>query len=159
MIKNILLAVLFFFLLMETTGAQSFIKTTNLVERTGQNTGELRIIQDPAIDTLVSRYILMSMKVYKENGYYGMAGYRIQIYSSSNRNAREESRKAHAEFISRFPGIEAYSIYSEPGYFKVRVGDFRTRAEAVKLFLEISKAFPDAYIVPDVIRFPELNKI
>jgi hypothetical protein len=137
---------------------QYFVKTTDLFQRSGENAGRLVIDQNPSIDTLIGRYILMNEKVYEQYGYYGMKGYRIQIYNSSNRNAREESSKARAEFISRFPDIVSYPMYSEPGYFKVRVGDFRTKAEATKLFLAISKVFPDAYIVPDVINFPELNK-
>ena len=51
----------------------------------------------------------------------------------------------------------SYQIFADPGYFKIRVGDFRTRTEATKLFLIISREFPDAYIVPDIINFPDLN--
>lgn len=139
--------------------AQSFIKTADLLKRpdTDSRTGQLNISQDPALDTLINRYILMSKKVYKEMNYYGMNGFRIQIYASSNRNAREESNKARAEFINKFPDIVSYPVYQHPGYFKIRVGDFRTRTEATKLFLIISKEFPDAYIVPDIINFPDLN--
>jgi hypothetical protein len=86
-----------------------------------------------------------------------MEGFRIQIYSSSNRNAREESNKAMAEFISKFPDIKPYSLYAEPGYFKIRAGDFRTKTEATRLYLIVSKEFPDAYLVPDFINFPDLN--
>jgi len=87
-----------------------------------------------------------------------MDGFRIQIFSSSNRNAREESNKARAAFMSKFPDLASYQLYAEPGYFKVRVGDFRTKTEATKLFLLVSKEFPDAYLVPDIINFPDLNK-
>ncbi|HLN21212.1 MAG TPA: SPOR domain-containing protein [Bacteroidales bacterium] len=158
MLKRILFVIFLTSVLCARAGAQSYVKTTDLFKRADKESGELNIIQHPAIDTLLSRYILMSMRVYEENGYYGMNGYRIQIYSSSNRNAREESRKADAEFVNRFPDVTSRVLYSEPGYFKVRVGDFRTKAEATRLFLEISRVFPDAYIVPDIIRFPELNK-
>ena len=65
-----------------------------------------------------------------------MEGFRIQIYSSSNRNAREESNKARAEFISKFPDIVSYPLYAEPGYFKIRVGDFRTKTEATKTYFD-----------------------
>ena len=85
-----------------------------------------------------------------------MAGFRIQIYASSNRNAREESNKAMAEFISKFPDIKPYLVFAEPGYFKIRAGDFRTKTEATRLFLLVSKEFPDAYLVPDFINFPDL---
>jgi len=67
------------------------------------------------------------------------------------------SGKVQAEFISKFPDINSYQLYADPGYFKIRVGDFRTKAEAAKLFLLITKQFPDAYLVPDFINFPDLN--
>ncbi len=92
---------------------------------------------------------------YDKLGYLGMDGYRIQIYSSSNRNAREESAKVRADFMSKFPEIVSYPLYADPGYFKVRVGDFRSKTEATKLFLMISREFPDSYIVPDIINFPD----
>ena len=87
-----------------------------------------------------------------------MDGYRIQIYSSSNRNAREESSKARAEFINKYPNIVSYPLYADPGYFKIRVGDFRTNTEAKKAILMISKDFPESYIVRDIINFPDQNQ-
>jgi hypothetical protein len=141
--------------------AQSFVKTSDLFRRSDDNShsGRLNIIQNPAIDTLISRYILVNKKLYYSvsPNHYGMEGFRIQIYSSSNRNAREESNKASAEFMSKFPDLIPYSSFAEPGYFKIRVGDFRTKTEATRLFLLISKDFPDAYLVPDFINFPDLN--
>ena len=144
----------------ESGSAQSFISTSDLFKRpdTNSKTGKLNIIQDPAIDTLIGRYIMANQNLYNEKHYYGMEGWRIQIYSSSNRNAREEANKVRAEFISKFPDTFSDILYAEPGYFKVRVGNFRTKAEATKLFLIISKSFPDAYLVPDFISFPDLNQ-
>jgi hypothetical protein len=160
MIRRLLL---FLILLAFSSGiafSQSFVKTSDLFVRTGDNAkgGNLIIVQNPAIDSLISRYILMSKKTYDDYGHYGMAGFRIQIYNSNNRNAREESNKANAEFIGKFPDIRSYSLFAQPGYYKIRVGDFRTKGEATRLFLIISKVFPDAYIVPDVINFPDVNK-
>jgi hypothetical protein len=153
------LTVLFLLLFVQKASSQAYIRTSDLFARSGETAGvgNLKIVQDPSIDTLISRYILANQNVYRDYGRYGMEGFRIQIYSSSNRNAREESNKARAAFISRFPEIPSYPLYAEPGYFKIRVGDFRTKTEATKLFLKISKEFPDAYIVPDIINFPDLN--
>ena len=64
------------------------------------------------LDTLISRYILANKNLKQENGHSGMEGFRIQIYSSSNRNAREESNKARAEFMSKFPDIVSYQLYA-----------------------------------------------
>ncbi len=49
-------------------------------------------------------------------------------------------------------------LLTEPGYYKIRVGDYRTRTEGTKDLLMIRKEFPDAYLVPDIINFPDLNK-
>ena len=56
--------------------AQAFINTTDLFKRSDENSGELNITQDPGIDTLISRYILMSKKIYdeKNDGYMGWMG-------------------------------------------------------------------------------------
>jgi hypothetical protein len=139
--------------------AQSVVRSADLFKRTEGNrqVGQLNIIQDPALDTLISRYILGYKNLEEKNGYSGMEGFRIQIYSSANRNAREESAKARAEFMSKFPDIDSYQLFAEPGYWKIRVGNFRTKTEATRLFLLISKIFPDAYIVPDIINLPDLN--
>ena len=135
--------------------SQSFSSTSDLFKRTDNSSGQLKIIQDPGIDTLMGRYVLKYWNLEAKNGYAGMEGWRIQIYSSSSRNAREESSKAQADFINRFPDIVSYQLFAEPGYYKIRVGDFRTKTEATKLYLAISRAFPDAYVVPDIIHFPD----
>jgi hypothetical protein len=139
--------------------AQSFIKTSDLFRRVDDNSraGQLNIIEDLAIDTLISRYILGNKNIYKDHGYYGMEGFRIQIYRSSVRNARDESNKANQEFIDKFQDISTYILYDNPGWYMVRVGDFRSKTEATRLFLIVSKEFPDAYLVPDIINFPDLK--
>jgi hypothetical protein len=143
--------------------SQFYVKTSDLfsANNDNQHMGKLNIIQDPALDTLISRYILGYINLEQKNGFEGMEGYRIQIYNSSSRNAREESGKVQAEFINKFPEKsyfeKSYLLFSEPGYYKIRVGDFRTKTEATRIFLLMSKVFPDAYIVPDIINFPDQN--
>jgi hypothetical protein len=157
MIRKLILYLFFLGFISEFATAQFFEKTSDLFKRSAVNsqTGHLNIIQNPAIDTLISRYILANKNAYDAVGYSGMDGFRIQIYNSNNRNARMEAPKTGADFMSKFPGIASYPLFAEPGYYKIRVGDFRTRTEATKLFLSISKEFPDAYIVPDIINFPD----
>jgi hypothetical protein len=160
MIRKLFLLAVFSGISIGFAFSQSFVKTADILKRVGNNsnTGQLNIVQDPGVDSLICRYILMSRNTYKEKSYYGMEGFRIQIYGSSNRNAREESNKARAEFMNQFPDIESYQLFADPGYFKIRVGDFRTKTDAVKLFLIISKKFPDSYIVADIINFPDQIK-
>ena len=154
---------LFAVLLAFATGtglSQAYIKTSDLFKRpeNTSTTGKLNIIQNPSIDTLISRYILANKNIAAVNGHSGLDGFRIQIFNNAGRNAREESGKTRAAFLSKFPDVVSYQLFAEPGYWIIRVGDYRTKAEAKKFFMQINKAFPDAYIVPDFINYPDLNK-
>ena len=133
--------------------AQGITTTAELFRRHVANyrMGELNIYQDPGIDSLLNRYILYNLRL------NGMEGFRLQIYRSSNKNAREEAGKFRAEFLSQFPDIRSYSSFNPPSYYIIRAGDYRTRIEGTKYLLMVRKVFPDAYLVPDIINFPDLN--
>ncbi|HZL76549.1 MAG TPA: SPOR domain-containing protein [Bacteroidales bacterium] len=137
--------------------SQSFVRTADIFKRS-DSSDRLNIIQNQAIDTLLNRYILSSKKQRTMDGSQGMQGFRIQVYYSSVRNARDESSKARAEFINKFPDIISYAEYREPGWFMVRAGDYRSRTECYKDLLDVRKVFPNAYPVPAVINFPDLIK-
>ncbi|MCK4879669.1 MAG: SPOR domain-containing protein [Bacteroidales bacterium] len=80
----------------------------------------------------------------------GVPGYRIRIYSESGIGAKEEQQRVRARFLSLYRGLDAYNRYDEP-YFKVFVGDCRTRSEALKLNEMIKKDFPNSFIREDFI--------
>ncbi len=153
MIRKILLPLVLVLFVTNSGYSQAYISTEELFRRDyEEGTGRLQINQDPGIDSLLSRYIIAAKNM------NGMDGYRIQFFSSPNRNAREESGKARQEFISKFPGIETYAFFDPPSYYKVRAGDFRSKSEGTKDLLMIRKVFPGAYLVPDKINFPDPNK-
>lgn len=132
--------------------AQDLSSTADLFKRDDENAqlGKLTIDQDPAIDTLINRYILYN------RGIGGIKGFRIQIYSSSDKNAKEESGKIIARFTTEFPNMpEPYVLFDKPAYYKIRVGNYRSRVEGTKNLLMIRKVFPDAYLVPDIINFQD----
>ena len=136
--------------------SQSFESSSDLFKRADGNshTGKLNIIQDPALDTLMNRYILQYKNLEDLNDHAGMSGFRIQIYYGDN---RDESSKIQADFMTKFKYISSYQQFAVPRYWKIKVGDFRTQTEATKQYLLINKAFPEAYIVPDFINFPDQN--
>ena len=115
----------------------------------GRDTGVVTIINDPRLDTLIYRHIQSKVEV------GGLRGYRIQVYFGSGQQARKEADEAKASCISLFPTQKAHILFQTP-FYKVRVGDFRTRNEAFVIFLKIKKEFPQAYPVNDIINFPEL---
>jgi len=132
--------------------AQGRYSTAELMRRQEAGSGDLNIYQDPGIDSLIGRYILYNVRM------NGLEGFRIQIYNSSGKEAREEAGRRRAEFMSRFPGIVSYATFDRPSYYKIRAGDYRSRIEGTKDLLMIRRVFPDAILVPDIINFPDPNK-
>ncbi|MDP4223047.1 MAG: hypothetical protein Q8868_07025 [Bacteroidota bacterium] len=154
MSKKALLFLAFISVLQIPSPAQVAFATADLMHRNDNNSREGKVIieQDPRIDSLLNRNILYNKRL------NGMEGFRIQVFNSSDKNAREASGKVRAEFISKFPDIVSYASFERPGYYKIRAGDYRTRVEGTKYLLMVRKVFPDAYLVPDIINFPDLNK-
>lgn len=155
MLRRAFLVISILIVAINSIDAQIFIKTTELfpVSKQNQKSGELNINQDPDADTLMSRYIHANRFL---NG--GMNGFRIQIYRGSGRTAREDANKVRADFLISFPEILSYIEYAQPGWFLVRVGDFRTKMEGAKTFNMIRKKYPNAYLVPCTINFPDQKK-
>ena len=106
------------------------------VQETGN--GEVVIFQDMRINDLVYNHI-------------------ERIYADLGSGAREQSQSTKARFYELFPEIPIYREYVSP-YFRVLVGDYRNRVDALKDFNQIKKYFRSAFIVPDKINYPELDE-
>lgn len=113
------------------TTNDSIIKKNNVV-----------VTKDGRIDNL--------LETYKSS--FTIQGYRIQIYSD---NKKQPARDEKAKFLSLFSNVKAHEIYQQP-YFKIRVGDFRTKLEAYKFQREIYENFPNSFIVKDEIEVEQL---
>lgn len=141
-------------LVFQQSSGQRLIKAEELVnpETIRESAAYIDIQQDIRVDSLLSRHISANGKI------DGISGFRIQIYRGSHRRAREEANEARSEFISEFPETESYLQFANPNYFKVRVGNYRTKHDAFFELNGIKKKFPDAYIVTDIIKFPVLKR-
>jgi Sporulation related domain. len=111
--------------------------------------GKLEIRQDARITDMLMRNNQINQK---RNG---TDGYRLEIYFGSDTKAREKASRVKNEFNVVFPDIASYLLFQTPN-FKVRVGDFRNKSEALKAKAFIASKYPNAFIVKDLIRFPEL---
>ena len=96
-------------------------------------------------------------KQVEDNGSRTLNGYRVRIFFDNKQTARVESEETLKRFESMYHDVVAYRTYANP-YFKVTVGDFRTRSEAVKLLERIKAAFPSAFVVKENIEFPVVDK-
>lgn len=85
------------------------------------------------------------------------SGYRVRIFFDNKQTARNDSEAALKLFTSKYHGVAAYRSYVNP-YFKVTVGDFRTKSEAVQLMKQIQMDFPAAFVVKENINFPVVDK-
>ena len=61
------------------------------------------------------------------------------------------------QFIKLYPDIPVFLEYHEP-YYRIRVGNCRTKLEALKIKNRINKDFPGSYPVPEIINFGNLKK-
>jgi hypothetical protein len=86
-------------------------------------------------------------------GIYSGHGYRVQIYSGSDRN---KANSIKIDFLRHHPGVRAYLSYSSP-QFRVKVGDYRGRAEAERMYQEVEGRYKPCMIVPDIIMINTLN--
>ena len=98
-----------------------------------------KIEMEEKVEALLNRHI-------KLNNQKGLMGWRLQIFSDTD---REKAQKRRKQFLLDFPEIPAYLSHKEP-YFKVTIGNFYTKLEAKKVKQEISKKY-NSYIVPSEI--------
>lgn len=112
-----------------------------------ESDGNIHIISDPRIDRLVEEYSNVAGRI------HSLEGFRIQIFFDSGNLSKRNSAQVREEFIKRFPGIEAYITFREP-YYRVRIGDFRTKLEADGFRKKILQHYPHAFTVNDQINTP-----
>jgi len=100
-------------------------------------------IQDSALTRLVNihrQYNFFANRYHK--------GYRIQVISTDD---RDRANQVRAYLLQRFPQYRAYLQYHAP-YFRVRIGDFLSEADAIPLRDSLRAVFPSGvFIVPDMI--------
>ena len=93
----------------------------------------------------------------KANAQKPFQGYRVRIFFDNKQNSRNASQEAMNHFLASHPGISAYRSFVSP-FFKVTVGDFRTKSEAMHLLERIKGDFPSAFVVKENIEFPSTDK-
>ena len=112
---------------------------------------------DADVNVRQSDNMLASMRQHiASNSKRTIPGYRVRIFFDNKQTARTESENTLKKFNGLFPDVMAYRIYVNP-YFKVTVGDFRTKSEAMALLTRIKGAFPSAFVVKENIEYPVVD--
>ncbi len=122
-----------------------------------QRKGEVEVVADPLI-ALMQRHRMGTnitatsgskpSVVDKKNATRTTAmGFRVQIYSGANRT---EAYAEQARFKRLYKDLDTYVSYEEPNY-RVKVGDFRSRAEAQDLMQGLRKQFNNVFVFTEEI--------
>ncbi|MCD6555743.1 MAG: SPOR domain-containing protein [Bacteroidales bacterium] len=108
--------------------------------------GTVKITQDIRLRQIIKRHIEISNNKFD--------GWRVQIYFGSGQKAMAAAQNAKRKFLIRYGNKNgAYIVYDSP-FFKVRVGDFRTKAEAMYFKSQIENTFPQSWVIPDKVYYP-----
>lgn len=112
-----------------------------------QNEGYVIVEQDQRIEQLIQR----QKEIHSADN--TIDGYRIQIFMESGNDAVEHANTVMAEFSEKYPDVPIYLVFGQP-YYRLRVGDFRTRLEAEKFFMTLSQDYKKAFVTSDRIQLP-----
>ena len=123
---------------------------TTIFSLINRNGGEVEINQSASMERAFVKYV-------ENNAKKRLNGYRIRIFFDNKQSARVESEETLKRFESMCRDVRAYRTYANP-YFKVTVGDFRTKSEAMELLSRIKYSFPSAFVVKENISYPVVDK-
>jgi hypothetical protein len=125
----------------------SFLLTAAVMVQAQTDTAGVVVYKDARIDQLVRKQMEINEETTRDSR-RSMPGYRIQVTSSTDRN---KVFAAKTKIYQQFPDLKPYVIYQPPNY-KLRVGNFRTQAEAEEFEKQLSPLFPSGlYVIRDTI--------
>jgi len=113
-------------------------------------TGDVRVKGDSRIDSLIQRHIALNEK------FPEIEGYRVMVFFESGNNSKDSALKVIERFHEDYPEIPAYLSYNSP-YYRVRVGNFRTRMAGERFLNQIKGRYPNAWVIESSIEPPKLK--
>ena len=122
----------------------------NISQKAGAADAKINLEQSLMVEQSVRSHI-------EANKERTLTGYRVRIFFDNRQTSRVESEETLKRFQQLFKGVSAYRTYTNP-YFKVTVGDFRTKSEAMELLARIRGEFPSAFVVKENIEYPIVDK-
>ena len=82
-----------------------------------------------------------------------LSGYRIRVFYDNSPQARTRSESIEKTLMEQYPEHKVYRSFESPNY-KVLIGNFRSKDEALRIFNALRKTYPTAYIIKDTIEYP-----
>ena len=130
--------------------AQEAVGIIDQLQQFNPEKGSITVKQDKKVSHLLNAYYIQNASK------PGMQGFRIRIFIDLDQSSRTKSEEVMNAFMEHFPGMAIYRTFDSP-YYKVSVGDFRTRDEAIRMQNQLNWKYPKAFIIPEWINFPRID--
>jgi len=142
MYKSIIFTI--FFVLPVSLWSQVIVKElpTDVIQESAPGKGQVIIHEEVGIPFLLNTHIEMN----ERQRYFD--GYRIQLYSGSGQKSKHLALEVKGKILDLFPDEAVYISFTAP-FWRVRVGNYRNKHEALGLMSRLKKEFPDSYVVKD----------
>ncbi len=128
--------------------ADSTLVGKTIFQYMAENAPEVELSHPAEMEEAYGKYL-------KANGEKKRNGYRIRLFFDNKQTARMESEELEKAFQEQFPLIPTYRSYTNP-FFKVVVGDYRTKSDAIRELNKILPFYPQAIVVKESIFFPAI---
>ncbi|RLD69335.1 MAG: hypothetical protein DRI95_00365 [Bacteroidetes bacterium] len=115
-------------------------QTGLMPESYSANNAQVFINENPKLLNIIKYH----KKLNEEN--LEIRGWRIRVYMGSGKDARAQANSIKLRIRNSYPDVEPHLVHHSP-YFKILVGDFRTRIDAESFRKKIRRQYPNCYVV------------
>lgn len=98
--------------------------------------------KDPRIDLLVKKQAELNEEAWR-NSRHTMPGFRVQVINTNDRN---QAMAIKTKLLQEFPEEKTYFLYQAP-YFKIQIGNCKTRPDAESLYRKIKRFYPTGSLI------------
>ncbi|MBS2212793.1 SPOR domain-containing protein [Carboxylicivirga mesophila] len=91
---------------------------------------------------------LVNIQVEANRRMEGVEGWRIQLFSGQGPTGKRNALQVKSKLLNKFPDQDVDLSFTSPNW-RVRVGNYRHKHEALPLLNELRELFPHCYIVKD----------
>jgi len=109
--------------------------------------GYLDLNQDPRIGNL----IMKQRQIHVNDS--TIDGFRVQIFMELGNDALRHADSVKMRFSEKYPEVPIYLVFGQP-YYRLRIGDYRTRLEAENMYQQVKKEYSNAFVTADRIELP-----
>jgi hypothetical protein len=144
----LLLGISVFMLIPALLKAQTAPDIFSRIESRTSGDGTIRFEQNENIRNMINLHLSQQRRI------NGIKGYKISIYRGSGQQTRKDAEMVRAKFLSKYENVKCELKFEYPNW-KVYVGAFRTRSEALQFQKRIEYDYPDLFIREDIVPYPD----